>query len=206
VNQGSSTRKEQVLRFLQENAGRWVDGPVLANESIGGSEGLRRVRELIAEGQPISRRRHPSAQRDIWQYRYSPKVAPATIAPTPMLTPQPVAATRSLRDAVQQGPDGRYAYVATSKAEIAPPSRGDMFPADVPLPSTIAFGSVAICPRCKGYRRKAGKDSHGRPRPADEYCRDPDRRAKGERCRRCNGHGVVPNVGPIPMTMPEGLP
>jgi hypothetical protein len=63
------TRKEQVLERLQRAGARWVDGPDLATEECGGSEGHRRLRELRAEGYPIQERRHPDVRRDIWQYR-----------------------------------------------------------------------------------------------------------------------------------------
>lgn len=69
ANHSSITRKDQVLRRLSEARGEWVDGPELANEKVGGSEGLRRVRELKAEGYPIHERKHPDPERDIYQYR-----------------------------------------------------------------------------------------------------------------------------------------
>lgn len=61
------TRQQEVLERLE--AGGWIDGPDLANAEVGGSEGLKRLRELRAEGRPIERRRHPDPRRDIWQYR-----------------------------------------------------------------------------------------------------------------------------------------
>lgn len=39
-------RRAQVLALLTARAGSWVPGPELATAEIGGSEGLRRVREL----------------------------------------------------------------------------------------------------------------------------------------------------------------
>jgi biotin operon repressor len=65
-------RKQQVLDALTAAAGEWVDGPDLANERVGGSEGLKRLRELRAAGHPIEERRHPGPGRDIWQYRLLP--------------------------------------------------------------------------------------------------------------------------------------
>lgn len=47
----------------------WVDGWVLCHPGIGGSEGLRRLRELRAEGQPIEMRAHPIHGRTTRQYR-----------------------------------------------------------------------------------------------------------------------------------------
>lgn len=70
----TAKRKEQVLDHLRANINRWVDGPDLANEKVGGSEGHRRIRELRTAGYHIAMRRHPDAKRGIWQYaltRYS---------------------------------------------------------------------------------------------------------------------------------------
>jgi hypothetical protein len=69
VNDSSQTRREQVLTRLRASFGDWVDGPELANAKVGGSEGLKRLRELRAEGHVIEMRRHPSIDRAIWQYR-----------------------------------------------------------------------------------------------------------------------------------------
>ncbi len=65
------SRRQQVLDYLQARAGQWVNGPELANETVGGSEGLKRLRELRAEGYPILERKHPDQSRTIWQYRLS---------------------------------------------------------------------------------------------------------------------------------------
>ena len=69
ANLSDKTRKQQVLIYLQTHRGQWVDGPTLATESIGGSEGLKRLRELRLEGYAIETRKHPDPARDIWQYR-----------------------------------------------------------------------------------------------------------------------------------------
>lgn len=71
ANLSNQTRKEQVLRKLQQSPGEWIDGPMLANVVVGGSEGLKRLRELRLEGYPIEMRKHPDPDRDIWQYRLS---------------------------------------------------------------------------------------------------------------------------------------
>ena len=78
ANLSNATRKEQVLRFLTQHADRWVDGPELANAQVGGSEGLKRVRELRAEGHRIITRPHPDRTRDVFQYKL---VLPESIAP-----------------------------------------------------------------------------------------------------------------------------
>ncbi len=54
----------------------WVDGPVLASGAIGGSEGLRRLRELRAAGWPIEDRKHPQHGRAVRQYRLTSLVGP----------------------------------------------------------------------------------------------------------------------------------
>lgn len=64
--------------YLQERIGEWVDGTELATEKVGGSEGLRRLRDLRSDGYFIQQRRHPNPDRDIWQYRMieKPEVDP----------------------------------------------------------------------------------------------------------------------------------
>jgi hypothetical protein len=63
------TRKTLVLEYLRVRKGQWVDGPELANERVGGSEGLKRLRELRQEGHSIEMRRHPDPRRAVHQYR-----------------------------------------------------------------------------------------------------------------------------------------
>lgn len=64
------TRRQEVLARLMANFGEWVDGTQLATANIGGSEGLRRLRELAFDmGCEIDRRPHPDPCRDCWQYR-----------------------------------------------------------------------------------------------------------------------------------------
>jgi hypothetical protein len=89
TNLSNLTRKELVLQYLLARKNDWVDGPELANEEVGGSEGLKRLRELRAEGLPIQTRRHPDPARDIWQYRYvvpaGPPVSPIRPTGTPLI-------------------------------------------------------------------------------------------------------------------------
>ena len=73
MNQSTKTRKELVLDFLSSRPNAWIDGPEIANQFVGGSEGLKRLRELRADGYDIRTRRHPNPERDIWQYMYVPK-------------------------------------------------------------------------------------------------------------------------------------
>lgn len=69
VNISNHSRKEQILNLLKSQKGEWVDGTLLATEEVGGSEGLRRLRELRADGFIIQQRKHPDPDRNIWQYR-----------------------------------------------------------------------------------------------------------------------------------------
>jgi hypothetical protein len=56
-------------------------------------------------------------------------------------------------------------------------------------PPPLEFGLTLICPRCKARNRK-GMDEL-------DYFMDPrSTTANPFRCRRCNGHGLVPNAGP----------
>lgn len=79
MNLSNETRKEQVLRKLRQAQG-WVDGTDLANAEVGGSEGLKRLRELRLEGYNIEMRRHPDPAREIWQYRLVPELEIVTEA------------------------------------------------------------------------------------------------------------------------------
>lgn len=47
----------------------WVDGHVLCRPDLGGSEGLRRLRELRGDGHEIEKRDHPISGRTTRQYR-----------------------------------------------------------------------------------------------------------------------------------------
>lgn len=95
------TRAQQVLRRLQEAQGEWVDGTELANEVVGGSEGLKRLRELRGLGWGIEERRHPNPRRAIWQYRlaagrgpvFDSSAVPVPVGPTsPLPTGAPTSA------------------------------------------------------------------------------------------------------------------
>jgi len=163
-NLSERTRKQQILDALIQARGNWVDGSKLATEEVGGSEGLRRLRELRASGYKIEERRHPDPRRDIWQYRYAmgPRVSP-------------------LRDLTEEAP------------------------VDVPqdlkfttLPSPIVFGNVAVCGRCRAKTRKYFYEGLEELRHKDPFL-------KKQPCIGCNGWGIVPNRGAIPITMPEGM-
>jgi hypothetical protein len=62
------TRKALVLACLTGAGGDWVDGVIIATPEIGGSEGIRRLRELRDDGWNIETRPHPQSET-AWQYR-----------------------------------------------------------------------------------------------------------------------------------------
>ena len=64
-NTKRKTRKEEVLAELKTRRGGWVPGYDLANQYVGGSEGIRRLRELRAEGRTIEKR----TRKGITEYR-----------------------------------------------------------------------------------------------------------------------------------------
>jgi hypothetical protein len=74
------TRKRQVLGLLEQFPNQWIDGTRLATEEVGGSEGLKRLRELRAEGSQIQRRKHPNPTKQIFQYRLTthPTITPSS--------------------------------------------------------------------------------------------------------------------------------
>lgn len=72
--QHRATKKELVWRYLAAHMGEWVDAHVLTHPAVGGSEGLRRLRELRAECGPhyrIEKRRKKIGDglTHTWQYR-----------------------------------------------------------------------------------------------------------------------------------------
>jgi hypothetical protein len=87
ANFSDHSRKQQVYFHLLEHENEWVDGPDLANERIGGSEGLKRLRELrqdLADSSyTIQMRAHPDADRDIYQYRIVRQEQPRSVYAEP---------------------------------------------------------------------------------------------------------------------------
>jgi hypothetical protein len=260
ANFSDLTRKEQVHARLKAQGG-WVDGSDLATEECGGSEGLRRLRELVEDdGLNVRKRRHPDPARDIWQYRLVPPSldipiddeperppdrydvvaasegrdpwipAPESAEPPVYPKPEPVPQTR-MSSAVHRKEDGTFEYVPPQrpieqmKALPEPKEEpGEQFSS---LPAKIDFGEVAVCPRCKA------KTTRG---PAKKREVDPETAAKREHqqrrkkmnaaiaptmvddagtplhrdpvikkfvpCLRCGGYGIVPNIGPIALSLP----
>ena len=72
------TKKERILERLAD--GRWHDGYDLCHPSLGGSEGLRRLRELRSEGYDIRKRLKPDSPKEsrVHQYRLDNGEPPPT--------------------------------------------------------------------------------------------------------------------------------
>ena len=202
------TRKELVLQLLRSRIDEWVDGPEIANERVGGSEGLRRLRELRDDGHVIEERRHPNPRRDIWQYRL--RNGPAVKRTWknddlrmegPYGVPQRFLTEREMEQIdrpvkipssfpLAKNEDGSIAYIGEPTVDDLAP-----MPAQPPIekyeavPAKIDFGTTMLCPRCKGVKTK----TKGKFR---EFSSEPNHPAKP--CIRCDGLGIVPNKGPNP--------
>jgi len=217
ANYSEHTRKEQVYNFLRVRLNSWVDGPELANEVVGGSEGLKRLRELrreLADSRfEIEMRGHPDPGKDIFQYRmverhppqqaYTP-VAPATPAAAsrpfpPEASPPPAAKPERFRN--ERGhlvwDEETSTYVAVVEGEPKPieqPSMG--VPTDDGLkysepPRRIDFGTSRPCPKCHGiHRSKKDSTGHVIKGQYEKYTVNPNK--PSEVCPRCNGFGLVP--------------
>lgn len=223
ANLSDLTRRDQVLVYLRHYANRWVDGPELANEKVGGSEGLKRLRELRQEGHDIRMRKHPDVDRDIWQYMLV-EGGPTAVSEEPPAINRPPSVVQHIEpaekpvyprpepsgrppigEAIVRKEDGTYEYVppsqALTKPSIIPEPRQPDGYRFTSMPTKIDFGTMAICHRCKGKKLPDRYTPAGKHLPADDFCRDPKDRKNP--CRRCGGFGIVPNLGPIPITMPE---
>lgn len=75
------TRRELVHRLLKSRAGEWINAPEIASPEVGGSEGLRRLRELRADGIPVEMRLHPKQGRRVRQYRIPAQPLPSKVVP-----------------------------------------------------------------------------------------------------------------------------
>jgi hypothetical protein len=60
------TRKETVHKYLKKNR-KYIPGHELTRPEVGGTEGLRRVRELRADGINIITRKNPETGQ--WEYK-----------------------------------------------------------------------------------------------------------------------------------------
>ena len=66
MQQQSTTRKEKVHAYLKKNR-KYIPGSVLNSPEIGGKDGLRRLRELRADGINIVSRKNP--ETGVWEYK-----------------------------------------------------------------------------------------------------------------------------------------
>lgn len=130
ANLSERTRKQQVLDYLQRHRNEWIDGPSLATPEVGGSEGLKRLRELRLEGLPIQTRKHPDPSRDIWQYRLTDAAEGVRGADTPVPARSP--------DPVDRGEQSRPPKIVESKF--------------TERPARLEFGTAIPCPRCEGRK------------------------------------------------------
>lgn len=62
------TRKDRVITYLKRNR-KFVPGYEITTPEIGGTEGLRRLRELRADGHNIISRKNPKTGN--WEYKLS---------------------------------------------------------------------------------------------------------------------------------------
>lgn len=96
TNLSDLTRRDQVLKRLQDARGEWVDGADLSNAECGGSEGLKRLRELRQPqfgGHSIKMRQKPGS--DQFQYRIEVKPAgPAVVDAAVTVTSPPAQVIR----------------------------------------------------------------------------------------------------------------
>lgn len=68
------TKREAVWTYLLAHEGEWIDAHILTHPAIGGSEGLRRLREIRASLPPgfrieKRRKRTEDGLTHTWQYR-----------------------------------------------------------------------------------------------------------------------------------------
>lgn len=144
ANKSGLTRKEQVLKYLSDRANIWVDGPEISNEAVGGSEGLKRLRELRDEDHyRILARKHPNPRRDIWQYKLvlGETIHPSLLARLGAVTPAEV---------IKESPAWPLPSPTANEAEQAIPKRTKAFP----LAFDRATGEYSVvgdvCVQCEG--------------------------------------------------------
>jgi len=215
ANLSSLTRRDQVFAYLKGRIGEWVDGTALANEQVGGSEGLKRLRELRHELEPqgvyeIQMRQHPDPDRDIFQYRLMP-VMPMEWEPKPPAAPPTPAPPPKPKDHFSAGvkwddETGQYlaivsdetlAKLAGGQTDLGVPVAGEhMFSK---MPTKLGLGYTIPCPRCHNVHlaiRKidpvTGKKMLGDKNIIgyEKLTHDPHK--PSQICPRCNGFGVVP--------------
>lgn len=214
ANLSEHTRKEQVHNYLRVRLNQWVDGPNLANEQVGGSEGLKRLRELRAElsgsSYDIEMRSHPEPDRDIFQYRMTQRAIPQPahtdpVPAPPMQAANGVTAERSptrlnapeRRDITYRGAKGRVEYDPETDTYVAvydgPPAGIEETPD--PLPGQTDMGvetQDGLKYATKPERLDFGKSRpcpkcHGIHRAINEYEPDPTNPKKQRAVKVFNG-------------------
>jgi hypothetical protein len=77
------SKRGRCLTLLQQHAGEWVAGHVFTAPDVGGSEGLRRLRELRQMGWAVERKPKPGNVTE-WLYRLpDTPLEPMPFIPTP---------------------------------------------------------------------------------------------------------------------------
>jgi hypothetical protein len=74
MSKGQEASRQAVRSYLSDRLNEWIPGYELTAPDVGGSEGLRRLRELRADGLPIEGRK--KAKSTAWEYRLL-EVAPS---------------------------------------------------------------------------------------------------------------------------------
>lgn len=170
MNKSERGRRQQVQDYLVARAGQWVDGPEIANEAVGGSDGHRRWRELRAAGLPVERRRHPDPKRDIWQYRW---VIPDRVSPLRV---------REDECSCGRGPVGHTTlHSSTDKPGVVRVSRGGATDQYVDLRKAEAESEAARRVAAVKANRRESDDRPLIEHPAPVFGR--------LFCQNCAGHG-----------------
>ena len=141
-NLSDLSRRDQVLTYLKQNLGQWVDGVEMSNERVGGSEGLKRLRELREAGYLIQKRQKPGA--DQYQYRLveqdglvQPSYRPEYKEEIPNggipVNPAPARSSRPKRDAEGPSPDWSLTNPAASVYETSFKLHGEKVVAQIRL-------------------------------------------------------------------------
>lgn len=138
-------RRAAVLALLEDRRPGWVEGPEIASEEVGGSEGLRRLRELRELGYPIVKERIPG--RDAFRYRLIDLYPVGRVDPS----------RNGMRPNSQPGRPDRYVDLSKSdglaidqmrKADQEADEKRRLTTPFNPRPR-VMFGQI-LCPACKG--------------------------------------------------------
>ena len=195
ANHSDLTRKEQVFAYLKVRLNAWVDGTDLATAEVGGSEGLKRLRELRQDladngnAYEIQMRGHPDPDKDIFQYRLieAPRSVYASPAPAvPVASAEPVPIRERPRES-QQPPARR------SDTHLAfDPALGYVAVYDGPIP---VADDVPIEPVAKGQLDMGVEESQ-----THIFTKKPDRLELGKTlpCPMCHGvHRAIKEKDPL---------